>query len=120
MNMKKSTIGIIILAGALVAVTPSCNRKGCTDPTANNYEEKAKKDDGSCTYDALWYTEVVYNGVTYRQLPSHVTSDQTLTADAKWMLSGGTFVDNGVTLTIQAGTTVYAANDGTTPFLAIS
>ena len=28
----------------------SCKRKGCTDPTAVNYSEKAKKDDGSCNY----------------------------------------------------------------------
>lgn len=120
--MKKTTLGMMVLASGLLVVMPSCNRKGCTDPAANNYEEKAKKDDGSCTYDpaTYWYTEVVYNGQTYRQLPSHITSDQTLTADALWMLSGGTFVDNGATLTIEAGTTVYAANDGTTPFLAIS
>nr|WP_294861556.1 DUF4856 domain-containing protein [uncultured Fluviicola sp.] len=28
----------------------SCKKKGCTDPTAVNYNSKAKKDDGSCTY----------------------------------------------------------------------
>jgi hypothetical protein len=27
-----------------------CKKEGCTDPTATNYNEKAKKDDGSCTY----------------------------------------------------------------------
>jgi len=30
----------------------SCHRKGCTDPQAENYSEKAKKDDGSCVYPA--------------------------------------------------------------------
>lgn len=29
----------------------SCNRKGCTDSIASNYNEKSKKDDGTCTYD---------------------------------------------------------------------
>lgn len=29
----------------------SCNKKGCTDALASNYNEKSKKDDGTCTYD---------------------------------------------------------------------
>jgi hypothetical protein len=36
-----------------IVITPmaSCKKKGCTDPTAANYNAKAKKDDGSCTYN---------------------------------------------------------------------
>ncbi len=35
----------------LTALTfSSCKKEGCTDPTAENYNEKAKKDDGSCLY----------------------------------------------------------------------
>ncbi|TNE52999.1 MAG: DUF4856 domain-containing protein [Bacteroidetes bacterium] len=40
---------IILLAGALTMV--SCKREGCTDPTATNYDKKAKKDDGNCQYE---------------------------------------------------------------------
>lgn len=40
-------IYVAILAVAL----GSCNRKGCTNPEAINYDEKAKKDDGSCQID---------------------------------------------------------------------
>lgn len=43
---------MILLAGATIAVT-SCKKKGCTDETATNYNEEAKKDDGSCTYPDL-------------------------------------------------------------------
>ena len=44
---------IIALTGiALVMGANSCNRKGCTDPLASNFNEKSKKDDGTCTYDA--------------------------------------------------------------------
>ncbi len=38
------------LAVAALTVT-ACKKKGCTDAEANNYNESAKKDDGTCTYD---------------------------------------------------------------------
>jgi len=36
-----------MLASSLVLIT-SCKKTGCTDSTALNYSEEAKKDDGSC------------------------------------------------------------------------
>lgn len=42
------TFVLLLVAGSFVMT--SCHRKGCTDPTAVNYSEKAKKDDGSCNY----------------------------------------------------------------------
>jgi hypothetical protein len=45
-NIK--TLSLIILAGTLTFT--SCRKKGCTDPEATNYDAKAKKDDGSCTF----------------------------------------------------------------------
>ena len=47
MNIK--TLGAVVLTGAVLIGT-SCKKKGCTDPTAKNYNEKAKKDDGTCEY----------------------------------------------------------------------
>jgi len=42
-----------ILAVIFLALTlTSCDRTGCTDPNAGNYEEKAESDDGSCRYDS--------------------------------------------------------------------
>lgn len=121
MKSKMSTVKMMLIAGALVAIVPACKKKGCTDPKANNYKSEAKKDDGSCTYDATaWYTEVTVGGTTYKQLSGNITEDHTLTAGDNWLLSGGVFVTSGATLTIEAGTTVKAADDGTTPFLSIA
>ena len=45
---------IITFASFLILVTTnSCKKKGCTDPSAVNYNEKAKKDDGTCLYTPI-------------------------------------------------------------------
>lgn len=48
--MKKGFLFIAIIAS--VGFT-SCKKKGCTDATAVNYSESAKKDDGSCAYKPI-------------------------------------------------------------------
>lgn len=42
-----------IIAFSLVSLVAlaSCKKQGCTDEAATNYNNKAKKDDGSCLYD---------------------------------------------------------------------
>lgn len=118
--MRKTTFKLMLLAGVLIGINSGCNREGCTDPNAPNYDEKAKVDDGSClVYPGLFWTEVTIGGTVYRQLTGDITADLTLTATDNWLISGGVFVTNGATLTIEAGTTVHAADDGTTPFLSI-
>jgi hypothetical protein len=122
MKIKKTAVIGIALVGGLMMITPSC-KKGCTDPNATNYEEKAKKEDpdSPCTYtiDNPW-TEVTYEGTVYKQISGNITADLTMDAASNWLLSGGVFVDAGVTLTIEAGTTVNTADDGTVPFLSVS
>ena len=39
------------MIGALALTFTSCKKEGCMDPTALNYSEEAKKDDGSCEYE---------------------------------------------------------------------
>lgn len=41
---------ILLPVVLLALVLTTCHRKGCTDPDAYNYDENAKKDDGSCQY----------------------------------------------------------------------
>lgn len=45
--MNKRVI-IIILALVSFSIFYSCRKKGCTNPMADNYDPKAKADDGSC------------------------------------------------------------------------
>jgi hypothetical protein len=91
--MKK---GIILLATVVgLATISSCNKKGCTDPDALNYSEKAKKDDGTCTYAEEGVVELTGD-----------LNTQTLTSDKKYLLKGQVFVRTGKTLTIEPGTIV--------------
>jgi hypothetical protein len=93
--MKK---GIILLATVVgLATISSCNKKGCTDPDALNYSEKAKKDDGTCVYAPV-ENEVI--------VTSNITSNTTWTKDKIWILGSRIAVTSGATLTIEAGTII--------------
>lgn len=51
--MNKRSLAIAAIAGMCSAfMFVSCKKDGCTDAAATNYEEKAKKDDGSCKYNS--------------------------------------------------------------------
>lgn len=43
--------GSLLLVFFLTSLS-GCHRKGCTDPKANNYDSRSKKDDESCSYDS--------------------------------------------------------------------
>lgn len=87
------------MVASLALGTTSC-KKGCTDPTSINYDEKAKKDDGSCV-EAPTDATVVKTG--------SITANETWTADNVYQLSGKVVVESGVTLTIQPGTIIKGA-----------
>lgn len=111
----------IAIIGLLVTLPmSSCKRKeGCTDPTATNYDPDAERD--CCCEFAPVNTDqtTVINGQTYYILSGTIGTSMTLNSDRRYLISGGVFVSSGVTLSIPAGTMIYAADDGTTPFLSV-
>ena len=87
----------MIMAASLALGTTSC-KKGCTDPTAINYDEKAKKDDGSCV-PAVTTADVIVKA-------GEITANETWTSDNVYQLTGKVVVTSGVTLTIEPGTII--------------
>lgn len=56
--MKRYSAVILLSVLVGLPVLTSCKKSGCTDEKAENFVFKAKKDDGSCQYEAsvlLWY-----------------------------------------------------------------
>lgn len=90
----------MIMVASLALGTTSC-KKGCTDPTSINYDEKAKKDDGSCV-PAVTDAEVIVKA-------GAITSNETWTANNVYKIVGKVVVQSGVTLTIEPGTIIKGA-----------
>ena len=62
--MKKFNAILMVILFAVLLVNTGCKKEGCTDPDSINYDSEAKKDDGSCEYEAtvqFWYDEEFSN-----------------------------------------------------------
>ena len=106
--MKKLIKPALFIAVAAIGLsTTSCQKKGCTDETATNYDSDAKKEDDSCEYDKKSDGDCLENGST---LPSEVVSGSTLVlcANNSYTLSGAITVRDGGTLKVEEGVTVTA------------
>ena len=69
--MKTKLISKLLFVAVIGFTFLSCKKEGCTNMHAENYDEKAKKEDGSCTYarDKFFGTYAtsqtcVYDGVS--------------------------------------------------------
>ena len=49
--LNNSGVKIILMVVSALLIS-SCDRTGCTDEFANNFEKKAESDDGNCKYDS--------------------------------------------------------------------
>lgn len=97
--MIKSTrvIGIIALSALTISMA-SCRKRGCTDKTATNFVSDAKKDDGTCFYPTGNSTNKIVEGL--------ITENTVWNNSKIYELKGKVVVDNGATLTIEAGTII--------------
>ncbi len=96
MNMKHHTTTLLLLCAVAVAL-PACKKKeGCTDQQALNYDADADKD-CCCEYPT---------SSDLTEVQGSITSNTTWTSTTKYLLKGFVYVEDGVTLTIQAGTII--------------
>ena len=63
-------------------------------------------------------SDVTLNGISYKKLEGNINDDLVLSSSDKWLLSGGVFVEDGSTLFILDGQTIYADTNVTT-FLSV-
>lgn len=110
--MKRN--GILILM-AITLVMSACKKKGCTDPTANNYSTEAEKDDGTCAYDAVSEATTLdcnlfsQSGTSYDLVDKGLEVDYIV--DCKMPVYCDLKIMPGVTIAFKtdAGLKVYAA-----------
>lgn len=68
-KVKMVLLGLVLFSTVTFI---GCKREGCTDCDAENYDSKAKKDDGTCQFEGevvFWYDQttadsLVYDGAT--------------------------------------------------------
>jgi len=91
--MKNTKITLIIILFSLINLR--CQKEGCTDPNATNYNSEVSNDDGSCKY-----------AIENFLLKGTLSADTVLDPSVIWTMEGRVIVTSGVTLTIPAGTII--------------
>ena len=63
-SIKKIRLVVLIAMIGLTSATifTSCKKDGCTDPNANNFDSKAGKNDGTCSYPVINVTATGQSG----------------------------------------------------------
>ncbi len=102
MRLNKMKLGVMLVLISLSTGIISCKKKGCTDPTAVNYNSNAEKDDGSCEAAI-----VIANTNTIKT--GFISSNETWISTQVYELNGKVVVESGVTLTIEPGTIIKGA-----------
>lgn len=90
----KSLLLASLAIGATVSFS-SCDRRGCMDENASNYEENATREDPdeACEYDD-------------ESITGEISASTTWIAEKVYTIDGKVVVPDGVTLTIEPGTII--------------
>lgn len=102
--MKKIILSTVMVA-TILGLSSCGEEKGCMDATALNYDSKAEENDpeNPCTYAKNPETPADVVTITDDGTGTGTT---TWTKDNTYLLNGMVFVNNGQTLTIEAGTVI--------------
>lgn len=101
----KNLLLITAMAVGIGSLMTSCSKtEGCTDPTAENYNPDADKDDASCTYE----DEEIPQAASYPSITvsGDITTNTTWTNDKIVYLDGRVIIQSPAELTIQPGTVI--------------
>lgn len=115
---------LVIFLSIILITASGCERRGCTDPLANNYDIQARKDDGSCNFSTTCGTssfctdQKLVDGKYYNVITGRINTDFTMTSGYNWMLDEAVYVESGSILTIEPGTHIYGSPKGSA-FLSV-
>ena len=102
----KNLLLITAMAVGMGSIMTSCSKEeGCTDPTAENYNPDADKDDGSCVHEDPTDPNPTpsFPSIT---VTGDITTNTTWTNDKIVYLDGRVIVQAPAELTIQPGTVI--------------
>lgn len=106
---RTSKLFLMLILGVATIAT-SCRKEGCTDPAAINYNEDAKKDDGSCEFDENDNGSVE---ITSSTTELKGTMHGTLEAGKTYYLVDDLYIECGRSITMEEGARIESTGDGT-------